>query len=110
MTSSDRPSRGQRGDGVRLPPAIVVALDNMTGLQTARILPRHGVLVIGIANDRTHYCAKARVCEQILEAHTGSEALIETLEALGPTLPQKAVLVPCSDMSVLTLSRYCDRL
>lgn len=110
MASSNRLSRDQRGDGVGLPPAIVVALDNMTGLQTARILARHGVPVIGIANDRTHYCAKTRVCQQILEAHTGSEALIETLEALGPTLPQKAVLVPCSDMSVLTLSRYCDRL
>ena len=94
----------------KLPHAIVVGLDCMTGVQTARILAGHGVPVIAIAGNPEHYCAQTRVCERILTADTKSEAFIETLETLGPTLPQKAVLVPCSDMSVLLISRNRDRL
>lgn len=94
----------------QLPHAIVVGLDCMTGVQTARILAGHGVPVIAIAGNPEHYCAKTRVCERIITADTKSEAFIETLESLGPTLPQKAVLVPCTDMSVLLISRYRRRL
>lgn len=82
----------------------------MTGVQTARILARRGVPVIAIASDPDHYCAKTRVCERIITADTKSEAFIRTLESLGPTLPQKAVLMPCTDMSVLLISRNRKRL
>ena len=82
----------------------------MTGVQTARILAGHGVPVIAIAGNPEHYCAKTRVCERILAADIKSEAFIETLESLGPSLPQKAVLVPCTDMSVLLISRNRQRL
>ena len=94
----------------QLPHAIVIGLDNMTGVQTARILAGHGVPVIAIAGNPEHYCAKTRVCERILAADIKSEAFIETLESLGPSLPQKAVLVPCTDMSVLLISRNRQRL
>ena len=94
----------------QLPHAIVIGLDCMTGVQTARILAGHGVPVIAIAGNLEHYCAKTRVCERILAADIKSEAFIETLESLGPTLPQKAVLVPCTDMSVLLISRNRQRL
>ena len=94
----------------QLPHAIVVGLDCMTGIQTARILAGHDVPVIGIASNPDHYCAKTRVCERILAADTKSEALINTLVSLGPKLPRKAVLVPCTDMSVLLISRHRRRL
>ncbi len=94
----------------QLPNAIVIGLDCMTGIQTARILAGHGVPVIAIASDPEHYCAKTRVCERILTADTKSEAFIDTLLTLGPTLAQKAVLVPCTDMSVLLISRHRRRL
>jgi len=100
------PAHG-RGDP---PPAVVVGLDCITGLQTARILAGHGAPVVALARDRSHYCARTRVCEQILEADIGSEGLIQTLEALGPELKQKAVLYPCTDMSVLLISRNRERL
>jgi predicted ATP-grasp superfamily ATP-dependent carboligase len=90
--------------------AIVIGLDCITGLQTARILARRGVPVLAIARDPSHYCCQTNVCERILEANTASQELIETLEALGPTLDQKAVLVPCTDMSVLSISRNRARL
>jgi predicted ATP-grasp superfamily ATP-dependent carboligase len=46
------------------------------------------------------------VCERIIFADTGSEALIDSLVTLGPSLDQKAVLFPCEDKSVLQVSRH----
>lgn len=91
-------------------PAIVIGLDCITGLQTARVLADRQVPVIAIARDPAHPCCRTRVCQQILYADTGSEAFIRTLETLGPTLPQKAVLFPCTDMSVWLISRHRQRL
>jgi D-aspartate ligase len=85
--------------------AIVIGLDNMTGLQTSRILARHGVPVIAIAKDPTHFCCRTNVCEKILKANTSGDELLVLLLKLGPQLPQKAVLFPCTDLSVLTISR-----
>ncbi|MDQ2690939.1 MAG: carboxylate--amine ligase [Chloroflexota bacterium] len=93
-----------------LPHAFVIGLDCITGLQTARILADHGIPVIALAKDPDHFCCQTRVCEKIVRANTASEEFIEVLEAMGPELPQKAVLFPCTDMSVLTLSRHRERL
>lgn len=90
--------------------AVVIGLDNATGLQTARILYGHNVPVIGIAKDRGHYCCKTKVCQTILQADTEGDELVTILENLGPSLEKKAVLFPCSDTSVLVLSRNRDRL
>jgi hypothetical protein len=51
------------------PNAVVIGLDSVTGLQTARILSKHNVPVIGIAKDRGHYCCKT--LQAILEATQG---------------------------------------
>ena len=92
------------------PYAIVIGLDCITGLQTARILAGHGVPVIAIAGDPSHYCCRTKVCEEILFADTGSEAFIKVLAELGPGLAQKAVLFPCTDLSVLLISQQRRRL
>jgi len=92
------------------PHAIVIGLDCITGLQTARILAQHGVPVIAIAKDATHPCCRTNVCERIITADTAGEALIQTLTTLGPTLPQKAVLFPCTDMSVLRISQQREQI
>jgi D-aspartate ligase len=94
----------------KLPYAFVIGLDCITGLQTARILAQHHIPIIALAKDPNHFCCQTRVCEKILRANTASEEFIEVLEALGPTLDQKAVLFPCTDMSVLTISRHRQRL
>lgn len=93
-----------------LPHAIVIGLDCITGLQTARILAEHGIPIIALAKDTSHFCCQTRVCERIIGANTAGEEFIEVLERLGPELGQKAVLFPCTDMSVLTLSRHRQRL
>lgn len=97
------PSRAQ-------PYAVVIGLDCITGLQTARILAGRSVPVVGIARDLDHFCSRTRVCERIIRADTSSEALVERLEELGRRLDHKAVLYPCTDASVLVLSRHRARL
>ncbi len=91
-------------------PAVVVGLDSMQGLQTARILADRNVPVIGIAKDRRHAACRTNVCERIIYAGTSGEPLAEALVTLGPQLSDKAVLVPCEDENVLTISGVRDRL
>ncbi len=93
------------GAGTR-PPAVVVGLDCMTGLQTAHILAyRHAVPVIGVAKNRRHPCCRTRSCQEIHFADTGGPGLTAALGRLGPRLPARAVLYPCTDLSVLEISR-----
>jgi len=95
---------------IQQPYAIVIGLDCITGLQTARILARRRIPVIGIAKNAKHFCCRTRVCTQILFADTASCELINMLVTMGPKLLQKAVLFPCTDMSVLLISRHREKL
>ena len=96
-------------------PAVVIGLDSTTGLQTARILAQRGIPVIGLASERAHPCCRTNVCARILTADPGEAGLVCTLERLGRELAggaatsDAAVLFPCSDDSVLLLSRNRDR-
>ena len=90
--------------------AIVIDMNSINGLQTARILARRQVPVIAIAKDLRHYACRTKVCEDIIQADTSSEDFIEALKLLGPRLPQKAVLFPCTDMNVLLVSRHRESL
>lgn len=107
-------SRG-RGGAV-MPPAVVIGLDSITGLQAARILAGHRIPVIGVTSDPSHPCCRTNVCASIVTTDPGRLGLIRTLERLGPHLvhgdepPEAAVLFPCSDASVLLLSRHRSRL
>lgn len=90
--------------------AVIVGLDCITGLQSARILSRHGVPVIGVASDPRHPCCRTRACERVVAMETDGGGLIEGLERLGATLERPAVLLPCTDPSVLLLARHRARL
>jgi predicted ATP-grasp superfamily ATP-dependent carboligase len=90
----------------RDPYAVVIGLDSINGIQTARLLKSRGVPVIAVAQEPAHFGCRTRACERVLFADTGSAEFIATLEALGPTLEQKAVLFPCADMPVLFVSRH----
>jgi predicted ATP-grasp superfamily ATP-dependent carboligase len=99
-------TRPARGRGAPKPPSVViVGLDSATGLQSARILAAHGVPVIGVASDPRHPCCRTRACSSVLKADTASDELIDVLTRVGSRLEQRAVLVPCTDLSVLTVSR-----
>ena len=101
----------RRGRSARdRPPAVVIGLDCVTGLQTARILAGYGTPVIGLATNPKHPCSRTRVCERIVATDTSGPRLIEGLLRLGPTLESEAVLVPCTDLSVLLVSRHRQEL
>jgi predicted ATP-grasp superfamily ATP-dependent carboligase len=96
-------------------PAVVVALDCITGLQTARILAARGVAVTGVAEDPRHFCARTRAVRRVVASPTAGEPLISTLERLGtqlgdPARGGPAFLVPCSDIAVLSISAARERL
>ena len=97
--------------GAKGPPVVVVGLDCITGLQTARLLARHDLDVIGIAANPKHFCARTNVCARKVQGDTSGPELIEVLERLASDLsPHKAVLYPCSDAAVLQLSAHRARL
>ncbi len=92
------------------PYAIVLGLDHVNGIQTARLLAHRQVPVIGVAKDPHHYCCRTRLCERIIFTDTTSESMIDTLVEMGPALREKAVLFPCTDPQVLLVSRHRQRL
>jgi|tagenome__1003787_1003787.scaffolds.fasta_scaffold20986506_5 D-aspartate ligase len=92
------------------PPAVVVGLDTITGLQTARILHARGVPVVGLTNSLRHYACRTRACVRVEEADLRSEDLVDALVRLGPRLDGPAALFPCTDLAVLFISRHRDRL
>jgi D-aspartate ligase len=91
-------------------PAVVVGLDCITGLQTARILAARGVPVIGVASDPGHFCCRTRAVQEVITADTEGPGLIAALEFLGSQMSRPAVLIPCTDASVLQIARARDRL
>lgn len=92
------------------PYAVVISVDTMNGLQTCRTLAKRGIPVIGIASDPKDPGCRTKVCEEIVFGETRSDGVISTLEALGPGLGTKAVLFPCDDLNVLSVSRHRQRL
>jgi predicted ATP-grasp superfamily ATP-dependent carboligase len=97
-------------NGLNKPSAIVIGLDSMNGIQTARILAEHDIPVIAVAKDPDHPFCKTNVCEKIFHVDTSSVELIDLLVEIGPTLDHKAVLFPCNDMNVYLISQYRERL
>ena len=93
-----------------VPRAIVIGLDCATGLQTARILAARGIPVVGVARDLRHPCTRTNACERLVAADTGGPGLVEALRRLGPALDARSVLFPCTDMSVLLVSREREAL
>ena len=88
------------------PPAIVIGLDSMQGIQTARILAGHDIEVIAIASDPDHHCCRTNVCSEILYAKAETEEFLDTLMDLAVRIEGKPVLYPCHDDTVRIVSRH----
>jgi predicted ATP-grasp superfamily ATP-dependent carboligase len=97
-------------DLVDRPAAVVIGLDSLQGLQTARLLARRGVPVIAFAKNPGHHACRTNVCTEVRTADTGGPGLIDALRDLGAALPRKAVLFPCEDKNVLLVSRHREEL
>lgn len=92
------------------PPAVIVGLDCITGLQSTRIFTARGIPVVGVVADRNHFCARSRLPVEIVRSPLRGEELVDNLVALGRRLEGPAVLVPCTDASVRAISAGRDRL
>jgi D-aspartate ligase len=90
--------------------ALVIGLDSITGLQTARVLADQGIPVVGVGRDRRHPSCRTNACERIVYGETQGEDLIELLASLAPMFTRPAVLFPCTDLSVLAIVRHKSRL
>jgi predicted ATP-grasp superfamily ATP-dependent carboligase len=110
MSSSEHPS-GQTGrSSPTATPAVVVGLDSITGLQTARILAARSVPVHGVVADRRHWGARTNACATVVESPLSGSELAASLALLGRRLGRPSVLLPCSDAAVDAVSRHRDRL
>ena len=98
-TSGLRQAQRQRA------PAVIIGLDCLPGIQTARILAQNGVSVIGIARDPNHPFSHTKTCHAIRFTTLSQDELMSMLELISSQLDQKGVLYPCTDASVLLVSR-----
>ena len=105
MSSSDNGSTVHTA-----PPAVVVGLDSITGLQTARILADRSVPVYGVVADKRHWAARTNACLDVVESTSSGPGLVAALAMLARRLGRPSVLLPCSDAAVDTVSRHRDRL
>lgn len=85
------------------PSAIVLGLDCITGLQTARALHRRGVRVTGIAHDPTHFATRTRCVERVLPAPRDDAGLLACLRPLATQ--DRPVVIPATDAAVFFLAR-----
>lgn len=92
------------------PPAVVLKLDSVTGLQAARILHSYNIPVYGFADNRNHFCCRTNSCKEVIEANTSSDELIEALLRHGKELGRKSVIFPCSDDSMNIISIHRNEL
>ena len=94
----------------RRAPAVIVGIDCITGLQTARLLRARGVPVHGIASNARHFAARTNSCQSVLQANTSGPDLVPALRELASRLgdaghkDERAVLYPCTDPAVLRIS------
>src|SRR5260370_42648237 len=70
-------ARGQRA------PAVIIGLDCLPRIQTARILAENRVPVIGIARDPTHPFSHTNTCDAILFTTLGQDELMSVLEGIS---------------------------
>ncbi len=105
-TSDATVTRSERRANRQTVPAVVVGIDSLQGLQLTRCLHGHGVPVIGVARNSNSVYSQTRLAEEIVYVDTKGEPLVAALVALGKRLGQKAVMYPCTDITVLIVSRY----
>lgn len=92
------------------PAAVVVGLDSITGLQSARILSARRVQVLGVVASRRHWGARTNACVEVLESPLHGEELVRCLLEASGRIGRKCVLVPCNDASVEAVSLHRERL
>jgi D-aspartate ligase len=86
------------------PPVIVIGLDCITGLQVARALHGHGIRVVGIANDATHFATRTRCVSELVIVDRNGSSLLASLRKFATE--NRPVLLPATDTAVAFVARH----
>ena len=87
-----------------LPPALLLGVDRLLGLQLARILWRRKVPVIGAAgNPKSHFC-RTRSAKRIVPLDGILKDPVPFLKELTREYGMRPVIIPCDDDSVWWLN------
>jgi D-aspartate ligase len=87
-------------------PAVLVDMQSITGLQTARILSARNIPVIGIGSDPAEAFCRSRVYSRRIYSSTRDERLIDSLAQLGRASDTTMPLFLCADEAVRVVSRH----
>ncbi len=88
----------------RRPAAVVTNLEVFPGLQTARLMRRHGIPVVALADAPREPLCRTRSVDAVFDAGPGGIDTVRVLEEIAPLFPARAVLIPCSDAAVAAIS------
>lgn len=87
-----------------IPAVVVTNLEVFPGLQTARLMRRHGVPVVALADRPRDPLCRTRSVDAVFDAGPGGRDTARVLREIAPLFPQRPVLIPCSDAAVAAIS------
>ncbi len=88
----------------RRPAAVVTNLEVFPGLQTARLMRRHGIPVVGLADRPDGPLCRTRSVDAVFDAGVGGVDTVSVLQEIAHLFPARPVLIPCSDAAVAAIS------
>jgi predicted ATP-grasp superfamily ATP-dependent carboligase len=91
-------------------PAVVIGLDQITGLNTVWSLALRKIPVFSIIGKNNTPYERTRKCRKIRCENVNSNQLINTLLKIGKNCNQKLVLIPTTDPQVELISEFRDLL
>ncbi len=94
----------------RMPAAVVTNLESFVGLQTARLLRRHGIPVVALTDLPGAPLTRTRSVSAVLDAGADGIDTVRALREIAPLFPERPVLIPCSDPAVAIISGARDSL
>jgi D-aspartate ligase len=88
----------------RKPAAVITNLEGFVGFQTARLLRRHGIPVVALADRPRDPLCRTRSVEAVFDAGPDGSDMVQVLRDIAPLFPVRPVLFPCSDVAVAAIS------
>jgi predicted ATP-grasp superfamily ATP-dependent carboligase len=86
--------------------AVVIGLEQITGLNTVRSLHQKGVPIIAITGSPQSALCRTNRCQKVYCENVNDAQLIDTLQSLGKHANKKPLLIPTSDTQVELISRH----
>lgn len=90
---------------------VLLGVDSLPGIQAARILQARGIDIVGIFRRKGHFYTKTNTCIKKYYFDVQDEDVVDYLLQISKKLKRgRMILLPCTDMSALHVSKNQDRL